>query len=151
MFFLNKYIIKILIIISFYNIFSILVIIFSPKIDDYYTKIINYLPYKHSIFFMKPLMFNKEIMETDTVMSKKLFQLINKTENKSVLDYKFWEIKLLYQINNSSSRDEFERNFINLIILSKNNPRRFKSLKLYYLRNVPRFSNEVREIVMSIK
>ena len=100
---------------------------------------------------MKPLMFNKEIMETNSLTSKKLFHLISKTENKSVLDYKFWEIKLLYQINNISNRNDFERNFINLIILSKNNPRKLKSLKLYYLRNIPRFSDEVRDVVMSIR
>ena len=73
------------------------------------------------------------------------------TEDKSALDYKYWETKLIFQINNSSDRRQFERNFINLYILTKNNYRKNKSLKLFYLRNVPRFSNEVRDLVVNSK
>ena len=52
-------------------------------------------------------------------------------------------------MNNEIQRSEFEKNFINLFILSKNNEKKNKSLKLYYLRNIPRFSKNVQEIVMS--
>jgi len=148
---LNKFIIKLLIIISFYNIFSILVITFSPKIEGYFLKTVNYLPYKHSIFFLKPLNFSREDVEINNRESQKLFKLINATENKSALDYKYWETKLIYQINNNSDSVQFEKDFINLYVLTKNNHRKNKSLKLFYLRNVPRFSNEVRDIVMAVK
>lgn len=83
--------------------------------------------------------------------SKKLHKLISKTENNSALDYKYWEIKILHQINNVSNRFDFEKNFINLFILSKNNSKKNKALKLYYLRNIPRFSEEVGQIVMSTR
>ena len=66
-----------------------------------------------------------------------------------MLDYSYWETKILYQIINKSDQAEFERDFINLIILSKNNLGKKKSLKLFYLRNIPRFSKEVGDIVMS--
>ena len=56
MFFLNKFINKLaiisLIIISFYNIFSILMVSFSSKIDGNLVKVFDYLPYKYSIFFI---------------------------------------------------------------------------------------------------
>ena len=94
-------------------------------------------------------MFSKKSIENNSDGSKKLYQLISTTEKKSALDYKYWEVKLLYQINNNSRKDEFEKNFISLFILSKNNSKKRKSLKLFYLRNVPRFSQEVRDIVMS--
>ena len=107
----------------------------------------NYLPYKHSIFFNKPLKFSKQFLQDSR--SKKLYYLINTTEKKSVLDYSYWEMKILYQISNKSDRAEFERDFINLVILSKNNLSKKKSLKLFYLRNIPRFSKEVGDIVIS--
>ena len=66
-----------------------------------------------------------------------------------MLDYSYWEMKILYQINNKSDLTNFERDFINLTILSKNNLGKKKSLKLFYLRNIPRFSKEVGDIVMS--
>ena len=124
MFFFKNYINKLLtyslIIISLYNIFSILIISFSFKNDAYFSKVINFLPYNHSIFFIKPLIFNKKDFQTNSRDSEKLYNLINTTEKKSALDPKYWELKVLYQINNNSNRLDFERNFINLFILSKN-------------------------------
>ena len=67
----------------------------------------------------------------------------------STLDYSYWEIKTLYQITNKNLGDDFEKNFINYAILSKNNKLKQKILKLFYLRNIPRFSNEVRDIILS--
>jgi hypothetical protein len=107
------------------------------------------LPYKHSIFFQKPLKFSKKDIQSNSPDSKKLYYLINSTEKKSALDYTYWETKILHQIKNKSVKNDFERNFINLAVLSKNNLKKKKSLKLYYLRNVPRFSKEVGDIINS--
>ena len=96
-------------------------------------------------------MFKKKDIQIKSLGSEKLYYLISKTEKKSALDYKYWETKVLHQINNSNDRVEFERNFINLFTLSKNNKKKNRSLKLYYLRNIPRFSEEVGLIVMSKK
>ena len=147
--YINKILIISLIIISLYNIFSILIISYSPKIDGNFSKIISYLPYKHSIFFNKPLKIEREFLKTNSPYSKKLYNLIIKSEKKSALDYKYWEIKVLHQINNNSNRVEFERNFLNLFILTKNNKKKNQSLKLYYLRNIPRFSEEVGSVIVS--
>jgi hypothetical protein len=153
MLFLNKYINKVLIfgltIIVFYNIFSIFILLSNYKIEGHLAKSFNYLPYKHSIFFNKPLKFSKQLLQAKNSRSKKLYSLINTTEKKSVLDYSYWEMKILYQISNKSDQAEFERDFINLVILSKNNLGKKKSLKLFYLRNIPRLSKEVGDIVIS--
>ena len=71
------------------------------------------------------------------------------TEKKSALDYSYWNNKLLYQISHNFDLNDFEKNFQNSVILSKNNLNLKKSLKLFYLRNIHRFSKETRDIVMS--
>jgi len=151
-FLINKYINKILIFslifLVFYNIFSILIISFSPKFDGYLVKFINHLPYKYSIFFEKPLKFSKKILQVKSPNSKKLYQLLNATESKSLLDYTYWEMKTLYQITNNDLVSDFENNFINFAILSKNNEVKKKSIKLFYLRNIPRFNKEVSKIIL---
>ena len=151
--FLNKYINKVLIfgliIIVFYNIFSIFILLSNYKIEGHLAKFFNYLPYKYSIFFNKPFKFSKQLLQAKNSRSKKLYSLINTTEKKSVLDYSYWEMKILYQISNKSDQAEFEKDFINLVILSKNNLGKKKSLKLFYLRNIPRFSKEVGDIIIS--
>ena len=94
-------------------------------------------------------MINKKDIGGTSLYSKKIFNLIKKTERKSALDYKYWETKVLHQINNDVDKIEFEKNFLNLFILSKNNKKKNKSLKLYYLRNIPRFSDSVGKIIIN--
>ena len=71
------------------------------------------------------------------------------TENRSALDYYYWNNKILYLISNKEFSGDFEKSFQNSVILSKQNLRQKKSLRLFYLRNIPRFSEETRDIVMS--
>ena len=71
------------------------------------------------------------------------------SENKSALDYYYWNYKTLYLISEKEFFDDFEKSFQNSVILSKNNLVQKKSLRLFYLRNIPRFSKETRDIVMS--
>ena len=122
---------------------------FSPKIEGYLAKTINYLPYKYAIFFHKPIQFSKRDIQNNNKDSKKIYNLINRTEKKSSLDYTYWELKILYQSANQSTKIDFEKNFINLVLLSKNNEKKKKALKIYYLRNIPRFSKEVGGIVLA--
>ena len=65
-----------------------------------------------------------------------------------MLDYTYWEMKTLYQITNKDLRSDFENDFINYAILSKNNEIKKKSIKLFYLRNIPRFNKEVGKIIL---
>ena len=71
------------------------------------------------------------------------------TEYKSALDYYYWNNKLLYLTTNNLYSGDFERNFQNAVILSKNNYEVKKALKLFYLRNIPRFSEEMQQLVIS--
>ena len=91
----------------------------------------------------------KTDIQTNSLTGKKLYQLISNSEKKSALDYTYWETKILHQINNKNTKADFERNFINLAILSKNNTEKKKTLRLFYLRNIPRFSKEVSKIILS--
>ena len=72
---------------------------------------------------------------------------MNATENKSALDYYYWNNKLLYLIVNKQYSGDFERNFQNAIVLSRNNSDIKLALRLFYLRNIPRFNKETQDIV----
>ena len=78
------------------------------------------------------VMFSKKNIQSNRSSSKKLFDLINSTEKKSLLDYTYWETKILHQINNKSTKNDFERNFINLVILTKNNVEKKRTFKLFF-------------------
>ena len=91
----------------------------------------------------------KNHLQVNDSISQKLYQLMNATENKSALDYYYWNNKLLYLTANKQYSGDFERNFQNAVVLSGNNSDISLALRLFYLRNIPRFSKETQELVIS--
>jgi len=147
--YIHKLLIFSLIIIIFYNIFFILILLFNQKIDGFLLKSWNYSPYNHSELFKKTAGYSKKYLKIKNHTSERLFNLMTATENKSALDYYYWNNKTLYLISNKELFDDFEKSFQNSVILSKNNLKQKKSLRLFYLKNIPRFNKETRDIVMS--
>ena len=90
----------------------------------------------------------KNYLQVNDSISQKLYQLMNATENKSALDYYYWNNKLLYLTANKQYSGDFERNFQNAVVLSGNNSDINLALRLFYLRNIPRFSKETQELVI---
>ena len=89
------------------------------------------------------------MLQVNDPMSKKIYYLMNSTENKSALDYYYWNNKLLYLISNQLYSGDFERNFQNAVVISKDNSDIKLALRLFYLRNIPRFSKETQKLVIS--
>jgi len=142
-----KLLISGLIIILFYNIFFILLLLFNHRIDGFLLKSWNYSPYKYSELFKKSGGYLKNHLQVRDSGSQKLYQLMNATENKSALDYYYWNNKLLYLTSNRLYSGDFERNFQNAVVLSRNNSDIKLALRLFYLRNIPRFNKETQDIV----
>ena len=90
----------------------------------------------------------KNDLQLNDSISQKLYQLMNATENKSALDYYYWNNKLLYLTSSNQYSGDFERNFQNAVVLSGNNSDINLALRLFYLRNIPRFSKETQELVI---
>ena len=145
----HKLLISWLIIITFYNIFFILVLLFNHRISGFLLRSWNYSPYKYSELFNKSGGYSKHHLQNNDLTSQKIYYLMNATENKSALDYYYWNNKLLYLTSNKLFLGDFERNFQNAVILSKNNSDIHLALKLFYLRNIPRFSQETQDLVIS--
>ena len=74
---------------------------------------------------------------------------MTETENKSLLDYNYWNIKMIYLISKKEYSDVFEKSFQNSYILSKNNSVVSKINKLFYLRNIPKFGEDTKKLVLS--
>ena len=123
--------------------------LFNHRIGGFLLKSWNYSPYKYSELFKKSIGYSKKHLQIKDQTSNKLYYLMNATENKSALDYYYWNNKLLYLTSNKLYSGDFESNFQNAVILSKNNFDINKALRLFYLRNIPRFSKETQQIVLS--
>jgi hypothetical protein len=125
------------------------ILVFNYKIEGSFSKIFNYLPYNHSVYFQKPIRYSKKILQTNNNESKKFFKILISTENKSALDYSYWNNKVLYKVSKNHNSKEFEKDFQNAVILSKNNLRLKKTLKFFYLKNILLFNNETKKLILS--
>ena len=125
------------------------ILAFNHKIEGSFSKIFNYLPYKHSVYFQKPIRYSKKILQTNNNESKKFFKILISTENKSALDYSYWNNKVLYKVSKNHNSKDFEKDFQNAVILSKNNLRLKKTLKFFYLKNILLFNNETKKLILS--
>ena len=103
---------------------------------------------KYSEFFKKPANYTKKDLQFQNQNSKKLYFLMTSTENKSALDYYYWNNKLLYLTSNKQYATDFERGFQNAVSLSRNNTDIKKALRLFYLSNILKFSEETKKIVI---
>ena len=148
----SKYFYKLLIygliIILLYNIFFTLFLLFNHRIDGFLLKSWNYSPYKYSELFKKSGGYLKNHLQGNDSISQKPYQLMNATENKSALDYYYWNNKLLYLTANKQYSGDFERNFQNAVVLSGNNSSIKTVLRLFYLRNIPRFGKETQALII---
>ena len=122
--------------------------LFNHRIEGFLIKSWDYSPYKYSELFKKSGGYLKKHLRVNDSISQKLYQLMYATEDKSSLDYYYWNNKLLYLTSNGLYSDSFERNFQNAVILSKNNSDIELALRLFYLRNIRKFSKESQELVI---
>ena len=74
---------------------------------------------------------------------------MTETENKSLLDYNYWNNKMIYLISKKEYSNVFEKSFQNSYILSKNNSVVSKINKLFYLRNIPKFGEDTKKLILS--
>ena len=123
--------------------------LFNHRIDGFLLKSWDYSPYKYSELFKKSGGYLKNHLQVNDATGQKLYQLMNATENKSILDYYYWNNKLLYLTANQLYSGDFERSFHNAIVLSTNNSDIKLALRLFYLRNIPRFSKEIQQLFIS--
>jgi len=147
--YLNKLLVVGLIIILLYNVFFTLFLLFNHRIDGFLLKSWNFSPYKYSELFKGSFGYSKKYLQIKDPISQKIHYLMNATENKSALDYYYWNNKLLYLISNKIYSGDFQRNFQNAVVLSRNNQDIKLALRLFFLRNIPRFSKETKELVIS--
>ena len=123
--------------------------LFNHRIEGFLLRSWNYSPYKYSELFEKSVGYSKKHLQIKDPISQKIYYLMNATESKSALDYYYWNNKMLYIISNKQFSSDLERSFQNAVNLSRNNSDIKTVLRLFYLRNIPKFSEQTQKIVMS--
>ena len=61
------------------------------------------------------------------------------------MDINYWNYYLTYMINNRIFNRDFNGAFFNAVYLSRYNKQLFNSYKIFYFKNLPKFSNEAKK------
>jgi len=133
------------IILILYNLIS-LTILFNP-IKSLKYKLWRLMPYDYTYSLNFPIYLEKlSLLNSSNINEINLF--LNKNTNRNLLNINFWNKKLIINNYSKSKNLEFEKSFINLFFLTKNNSSRNLELKKYFILNYDFFSEESKKVIL---
>ncbi|MDA9972627.1 hypothetical protein N9E39_01330 [Candidatus Pelagibacter ubique] len=105
------------------------------------------MPYDYTYSLNFPIYLEKlSLLNSSNINEINLF--LNKNTNRNLLNINFWNKKLIINNYSKSKNLEFEKSFINLFFLTKNNSSRNLELKKYFILNYDFFSEESKKVIL---
>ena len=105
------------------------------------------MPYDYTYSLNFPVYLEKlSLLNSSNINEINLF--LNKNTNRNLLNINFWNKKLIINNYSKSKNQEFEKSFINLFFLTKNNSSRNLELKKYFILNYDYFSEESIKVIL---
>ena len=130
-----------LIILIIYNLI-ILALLFAP-IKSLKLTLWKFTPYDYAYIMGFPNNFKRKSLLNEFSRNE-LNSFLNKNINKNLLDVNFWNQKLIVENYDKKKSQSFEKSFVNLFFLTKNNKEKNLDLKKYFSTNYKYFSHEIK-------
>ena len=73
---------------------------------------------------------------------------LNKNSSRNVLNINYWNYNLIIDSYSKEKNKDFEKSFINLFFLTKNNQSKNLDLKKYFISNYNLFSEKSKKIIL---
>ena len=74
---------------------------------------------------------------------------LNKNSSRNVLNINYWNYNLIIDSYSKEKNKDFEKSFVNLFLLTKNNQSKNLDLKKYFVSNYKYFSNSIKQKILS--
>ena len=130
---------------SIYNLI-ILTLLLTP-INSLKLKLWNLTPYDYTYILEFPNNFNKKSLLNE-VNRNQINSFLDKNINRNLLNINFWNRKLIIESYDKYKNRNFEKSYINLFFLTKNNKEKNLDLKKYFISNFDLFSKINQKIIM---
>ena len=75
-------------------------------------------------------------------------EALSKNSSRNLLNINFWNYKLIIDSYFKEENKDFEKSFINLFFLTKNNQTKNLDLKKYFISNYKFFSEKSKKIIL---
>ena len=146
MFFHYKSLIKyIFISLILYNLISLFVL-FSP-IKSLKYNFWKLTPYDYTFLLKFPNYFEKKSLLNEFNRNE-ISLFLEKNYNRNYLNINFWNKKLFIDDYSKNINNDFEKSFLNLFLLTKNNEAKNFELKKYFIFNYDYYTEKNKKIVM---
>ena len=140
-----KFLKYLLITLVIYNIISLLVL-FSP-IKSLKYSLWKLIPYDYKYLMDYPNNLKKlSLLNSSNRNEIKKALVIN--ESKNLLDVNYWNYSLIIDNYSKELNKEFEKSYINLFFLTKNNETKILDLKKYFILNYNYFSENNKKVIL---
>ncbi len=73
---------------------------------------------------------------------------LNKNSSRNLLNINYWNYNLIIDSYSKEKNKDFEKSFIHLFLLSKNNQSKNLDLKKYFVSNYNLFSEKSKKIIL---
>ena len=140
-----KYLKYSLIILILYNIISLLVL-FSPFKSLKYG-LWNMMPYDYKYLVNYPNN-HKNLSLLNSTNRDFIKEGLNKNSSRNLLNINYWNYNLIIDSYSKEKNKDFEKSFINLFFLTKNNQSKNLDLKKYFISNYNLFSEKSKKIIL---
>lgn len=123
-----------------------LTLLFAP-INSLKLKLWNLTPYDYTYILEFPNNFNKKSLLSE-VNRNQINSFLDKNIKRNLLNINFWNRKLIIESYDKYKNKNFEKSFINLYFLTKNNKEKSLDLKKYFILNFDLFSKKNKNIII---
>ena len=123
-----------------------LTLLFAP-INSLKLKLWNLTPYDYTYILEFPNNFNKKSLLSE-VNRNQINSFLDKNIKRNLLNINFWNRKLIIESYDKYKNKNFEKSFINLYFLTKNNKEKSLDLKKYFILNFDLFSKMSKKIIL---
>jgi len=110
-------------------------------------KLWNLTPYDYSYIMGFPNNLNRKSLLNE-VNRNEINSFLEKNINKNLLNINFWNQKLIIENYDKDKDKIFEKSFINLFFLTKNNKEKNFDLKKYFILNYNYFSEKNKKKIL---
>ena len=140
-----KFLKYLLIALVVYNIISLLVLFLPFKSLKY--SLWNMMPYDYKYLVNYPNDL-KNLSLLNSTNRDFIKEGLNKNISRNVLNINYWNYNLIIDSYSKEKNKDFEKSFINLFFLTKNNQSKNLDLKKYFISNYNLFSEESKKITL---
>ena len=140
-----KYLKYSLIILILYNIISLLVLFLPFKSLKY--SLWNMMPYDYKYLVNYPNDL-KNLSLLNSTNREFIKEGLSKNSSRNILNINYWNYNLIIDSYSKEKNNDFEKSFINLFFLTKNNQLKNLDLKKYFVNNYKFFSEKNKKLIL---